>query len=198
MSQGTVAAACPRCKSPLIDPGGLGWCKACGYCRSLAESEPKAIQEIPLETPKSPDATSGSVVSQKPWWTWVSLIGMGAIIAGTWIAAQSLRLTPLERAILTSADVLASVAILLITQFIAVIKIAPEESTLGFWDALIPLRLYGMIFKRLPRSGFAVCVAAWALTAIITVNVFIGGMGHWLTYLPENKDAKVKRVPTTQ
>jgi len=43
LSSHNANVSCPRCKQPLVDPQGLGWCKACGYCRSLAETETKGI-----------------------------------------------------------------------------------------------------------------------------------------------------------
>ena len=34
---------CPRCGKTLVDPAGLGWCPACGYCKSLAQANPKSL-----------------------------------------------------------------------------------------------------------------------------------------------------------
>lgn len=92
----TNAAACPRCQKPLIDPNGLGWCKGCGYCRSLAESETKT-EKVVESKPNTVTATSAAIV-QTPTWFWVMLIGMAVIVAATWACGHYLKFTPLSRA----------------------------------------------------------------------------------------------------
>jgi len=188
MSQGTTTdeIPCPRCQAPLIDPHGICWCKECGFCRSLLECELKTVG-TGQPTQHNEITATGEAIGQAPFWFWVMLFGIAAIIGGTWAAGHYLRLTPLNRAILTSAEILGSVAILLFVQFIALMKIAPDDPTLTFKDALIPFRLYAQIFKRLPRMSFTVFIAAWYLTAIISANLFVGAVTHWLTYLPDSK-----------
>ena len=193
----TAALPCPRCQSPLIDPAGLGWCKACGYCRSLAEVDKKTA-EIEVAQQPSQLTVTGAVVGQTPLWVCVTLIGMGLIIAATWAASHYWRWTPLDRAIFTSGQVLASLTIILVAQFIALLKIAPEDAALTVKDAIFPFRLYALVLKRLPSMSFAIYAAVWGLTAIIAVNLFIGGLGHWLTYLPDSKKIEAKKIPTSQ
>ena len=49
--------SCPQCAAKLIDPNGLGWCRACGYCRSLeVERKSRPLQRPALPTPSSPMA----------------------------------------------------------------------------------------------------------------------------------------------
>jgi hypothetical protein len=182
-----IVIPCPRCEQPLIDPLGLGWCKACGYCHSLAETDRKTGQHAETASKPNQLTATSAAIGQAPLWVWVTLIGMAAVIGGTWAAGHYLRFTPLSRAVLTTVQTLAGVAILLVVQFVALMKIAPEDSSLTFKDAVFPFRLYGLIFKRLPAMSFAVFVAVWCLTAIISVNIFVGGLGHWLTYLPDSK-----------
>ena len=69
-------------------------------------------------------------------------------------------------------------------QFIGLLRIAPEETSLSFKDALIPFNLYGLVFKRLPSTRHTVYLGAWGIAAIVSAGVFIGGLGHWFTYLP--------------
>src|SRR2546426_426791 len=70
-----AADNCPHCRQPLIDPAGLGWCKACGYCRSL-ESE-----KIDKLLAAAPGPTRGAVLAgiagHLPVWIWVLLAGVG-------------------------------------------------------------------------------------------------------------------------
>jgi hypothetical protein len=88
---------------------------------------------------------------------------------------------------LTSLQIAGGVIIMLIGQFIGLLKIAPEESTLSFKDAVFPFRLYGFVFKRLPRTQLTLYFGIWGLAAAISAGVFIGGLPHWLTYLPDSK-----------
>lgn len=198
----TVAAAtqCPRCQQPLVDPEGLGWCKGCGYCKSLAEGEKTNAKAPPLpqEKPAQPNAVvaTGGAILQTPRWFWVSLIGAIIVAGGTFACAYHFKFTPLQRALLTTVQMTAGFVLMFVGQFIGVLRIAPEESTLGFWDAVIPFRLYGLIMKRLPSSSLTLYLGVWGLTAIITVNVFVGGLPHWLTYLPDSTKQKIPKAPS--
>src|ERR1035438_5154403 len=161
MSQGiatpaetSAAVPCPRCQQPLIDPHGLGWCKACGYCRSLAESEKQAGQtaQAPSAKPNTFTAT-GSALGKTPRLFWIALIGVVLIAGATFAGGHYLTLKPLERALLTTVQIGAGIILMFVGQFLGLLRIAPEESTLGFWDAIFPFRLYGLVFKRLPSPG---------------------------------------------
>src|SRR6188508_2429837 len=71
------ADACPRCRQPLIDPAGLGWCKACGYCRSLeTEQNHQLLGAAPA--PTRGEALAGAA-RQIPLWFWVLLAGIGVL-----------------------------------------------------------------------------------------------------------------------
>lgn len=190
----TIAVACPRCQKPLVDPKGLGWCKACGYCRSLVETETQAAQTPAATAPTTLTATS-SVIRQTATWIWVTLIGMTLVAGVTCALASWLTLSPLQRALLTSVQIAAGFALMFAGQFIGLLRIAPEESTLSFKDAVFPFRLYGLIFKRLPSTRHTVYLGAWGLAAIVAATVFIGGLGHWFTYVPgyqKNQTQKTK------
>ena len=47
-------------------------------------------------------------------------------------------------------------------QFLAVLRIAPEDSNLHFWDAVFPFRLYGLVLKRLPTTQTTLFLGIWA------------------------------------
>jgi hypothetical protein len=50
--------------------------------------------------------------------------------------------------------------------------------------------------KRLPASRHTLYLGAWGLTAIIAANDFIGGLDHWLNYLPgKNKNKVIPHKP---
>jgi hypothetical protein len=181
--------SCPRCQKPMVDPQGLGWCKACGYCRSL-EDGPKMPAPAPAAGPTHLTATAGAV-REIPGWFWVAAIGVVLIAVASFACGLFLTLKPLERALFTTAQVVAGLAVMFVGQFIALIRIAPEDSGLKFLDALLPFRLYGMVMKRLPAARLTIYLGAWGLTAIIAANVFIGGLDHWLNYLPGKNKNKV-------
>ena len=63
-------------------------------------------------------------------------------------------------------------------------KYEGEDSTLSFWDAVFPFRLYGMLGKRLPNTRHSLYLGIWGAAAIISAVIFIGGLGHWVNYLP--------------
>jgi len=52
---------CPRCGKPLTDAAGLGWCRACGYCRSLEEAKAPAPETSSFRR----DGMSGAVVPMR-------------------------------------------------------------------------------------------------------------------------------------
>ena len=184
-----INVPCPRCRKPLIDPKGLGWCKACGYCHSLADTETKA--PAPAAAKLTTMTATGSAIGQTPTWFWVTLIGIVLLAGTTFVCGRFLTMAPLERALLTTIQIVAGLACLFVGQFIALMRIAPEDSTLGFWDAIFPFRLYGFVFKRLPATRHTVYLGAWGVAAIVAAAVFIGGLGHWLTYLPNSQ----KKLP---
>ena len=130
---------------------------------------------------------TGAAVLQTPVWIWVMLFGAGMIVAGTWAVGRFFPLSPFERAFLTTAVIIGSIGAMFVGQFIGLLRIAPEDPTLTFKDAVFPFRLYGLAFKRLPAARLTVYLGAWGLAAIISAAVFVGGLGHWFTYLPNSQ-----------
>jgi hypothetical protein len=196
--QTTAATPCPRCKQPLVDPHGLGWCKACGYCRSLTESEAAGAQIPDAKAAAQNSLTAtGSAIGQTPIWFWVTLAGVVLVAGATFACGRYLTFTPLQRALLASVQIGAGFAIMIVGQFIGLLRIAPEDSALSFKDALFPMRLYGLVFKRLPATRHTLYLGAWGVAAILSAAVFIGGLQHWLTYLPGNQKNQ-SQIPKVQ
>ena len=187
-------APCPRCQKPLVDPNGLGWCRSCGYCRSLAESETtNAKAPVVKPGPQNSISATGWALGQTPMWFWVTLVGVVIVAGATFACGRYLKLTPFERALFTSVQMGAGFAMMLIGQFIALLRLAPEDSGLGFKDALFPFRLYGLVMKRLPSTQLTLYMGAWGIAAIVAANLFLGGLGHWLTHLPGTQ--KTSNIP---
>ena len=197
----SIVLPCPRCQQPLVDPAGMGWCKACGYCRSVSESG-KKVEATPVAKPATPNAitVTGSALTKTPIWLIVTVAGIVAIVGALIAIGRFVPMSPLQRAILTSSVIGGGVFLMFVGQFIGLLKIAPTEATLGFKDALFPFHLYGLIFKRLPEGQLTVYFGAWGLTAAITVAIVVGGLGHWFTYLPKsdkNQTQKTQAPKTT-
>jgi hypothetical protein len=183
------ATPCPRCQQPLVDPRGLGWCQACGYCRSLAEDRER-LPLAPSPAPAAAAAPSAAAQVQVPRWMVWLITGVVVIAASSWAVGRFVQLTPLQRALWTTIQAAEGVLIMFLSQSYALFRVAPEEATLHFVDALVPFRLYSLVFKRLPRLALVVCVGSWGLTLTLAAVLFIGGLGHWLNYLPKSQESK--------
>jgi hypothetical protein len=185
------AAPCPRCQRPLIDPNGLGWCRACGYCRSLDESE-KTTVHAAAQQHQSLKA-SGPDLGAVPTWIWATLFGVAVVSAANWMFGKYLPMGPFGRALFATLQIATGIGVMFIGQFMALIRIAPEDSALTFKDAIFPFRLYSLILKRLPVTKFSLYLGAWGLAAALSAGFLIGGLGHWFTYLPGYKAPPVKK-----
>ena len=184
---------CPRCAQPLVDPHGLGWCKGCGYCRSL-EME-KGNQLLQAAPEPSRGAVLAGAAGNVPLWLWLLLGGL-VVLAGMSLTAG--RLLPpgnnLTRALWTTAQIGAGWALAFVGQLVALVRIAPEDEKLSFKDALVPTRLWGLVFKRLPRLSGCLCISTWGVALALFAGLFIGGLPHWLTYLPGAKNSPTAKV----
>jgi hypothetical protein len=176
---------CPKCQTPLIDPRGIGWCQSCGYCHSLAEDKAK----LPLEKPADPQALvppGSGPTDPRSYLLAVSLVaGIVVLALASYAVHRYLHLTPLKRALWTTIQIALGVVVMFIGQWYALFKIAPEDATLHFTDAVVPFRLYGLVCKRLPRLALAIFLGVWGLSLVLCAVIFIGGLGHWFTYLPK-------------
>ena len=200
MNQVTAPApavtACPQCQQPLCDPKGIGWCKACGYCRSVAESG-KKVAATPTPKPAVPSTVSvtRSAILHTPTWLIVTVVGAVAIVVALLAIGRFMPMTALQRAVITSSVIVGGVFVMFVGQFIGLLKTAPTEATLSFKDAIFPFHLYGLVLKRMPEAQFTVYLGAWGMTAAVTVAIVIGGLGHWFTYLPKSDKNQPKNQP---
>jgi hypothetical protein len=181
---GPPTHGCPRCGQPLVDPQGLGWCKACGYCQSLG-TEPRRVKTTEAAAPRKPTwLEAGKLIGWQPLWFWVAIFSVTVLALGTYLAFEKVHPRPLPRALWTTIQIGVGVAFVFLGQFLALLRLAPEETTLGFKDAIVPGQLYGLMFKHLPATRWPFYLCCWGLTLIITANVFVGGLNHWFQYLP--------------
>jgi hypothetical protein len=182
-------AACPKCKGKLTDPGGLGWCQACGYCKSLEKD--KALAPAPeVEKPRKPSPLGGmemlEIVASLPWWFWVLTVGVIAIVAATFVPGRTLPKEGFQRAVWCTAQIGGGLAVIFIAQIWALIVVAPIDEKLGNKDAILSGRLWVMTIRRLPETYRQVWLGSWGLAAILAAVFIVGGLSHWLNYLPRS------------
>ena len=192
-----TTTACPRCSQPLLNASQLGWCQACGYCRLLDDTSKLSPQP---EEPAQPTTASvavkhaGDVVSRIPWWFHVLIAGVVSI---GWLSIWRSRTLPpegLPRAIWTTVQIVSGVLLLLIGQFVALVRAAPEDSQLSMKDMFVPFHLWSQVLKRASTLYQPLLMASWGLALTLSALIFIGGLGHWMTYLPGGKNAVTKKV----
>jgi len=183
---------CPRCRLQLIDPTGLGWCRGCGFCRSL---EDERTNELLQKTQaRGPQVSMGMVAGHIPMWSWVLVGGIVVAVAASLVIGYLLPAgSNFIRALWTTVQVAVALLVIFICQLLALVQIAAEDEKLGFKDALMPTRLWSLVCKRLPATAASLWGATWALALIIGALLFIGGLGHWNEYLPGVKDKQKQK-----
>jgi hypothetical protein len=192
--QAPAKTPCPRCGKPLTDPAGMGWCQACGFCKSLEEDKAKVKVQAPAAQQAKPSnaAEAAKIATSIPRWFWPLLLGVVGFSAASLLPARQLAPNSLQRALWTTCQIGAGVFLIFLAQFIALVRIAPEDEKLSFKDVFMPTRLWSLVFKRLPAQKFALWLAGWGLAISLSGGILIGGMDYWLTYLPGGKNAAKK------
>jgi hypothetical protein len=183
---------CPKCRLQLIDPTGLGWCRGCGYCRSLEDETAKQL--LQQTQARGPQVTMAGLIGHIPIWFWVLLIGLVAAVAAScaigFLLPDGSNFT---RALWATAQIAFALLAIFACQLFALVHIAAEDEKLGFKDALVPTRLWSLVCKRLPDTACYLWGATWSLALIVSAFLFIGGLDHWYGYLPGAKDEKTKQ-----
>jgi hypothetical protein len=183
-------ALCPRCTKPLADPRGLGWCQACGYCRTLEED----CAHLPLAKPAAKEPAAPQPPSTAPanrsTWPIVLIVGVVLLAVICFAASRFVPLTPLQRATWTSVQIALGVLLVLEGQCYALIVLAPKDEKLNFIDAIVPFRLYGLVCENLPRLRLTLWFSSWGLTMVFSALICVGGLSHWLTVLPKSSDSQ--------
>src|SRR5258708_1030023 len=109
-SEDNAVAPCPRSQKALFDPAGLGWCKACGYCRSVAESDTK-VEQAPVKAQPNTMTATSDAIGQMPKWFWVALIGVALIVGITFMIGHKSRMSPFDRALFATVQIGIGVAV---------------------------------------------------------------------------------------
>jgi hypothetical protein len=186
--------ACPRCKGKLTDPGGLGWCQTCGYCHSLEQEKARTPLAAAAAPARRPSFLGGlemfEVVSALPGWFWGLLLGIAAVAGATFVPATQLPRVGLLRTVWCTGQIGVGLLLIFAAQVWTLLLLAPEDEKLGNKDALLPTRLWAQALRRLPRTWRPVCLASWGLAAALSAVFIVGGLSHWLNYLPKASGGK--------
>jgi hypothetical protein len=193
-----VPSTCPRCQGKLTDPNGLGWCQACGYCRSLEEDREK----VPLSKPAlaAPRVSLFGLVeccqmlTMLPRWAWVLGGGTVAVVLVAAAAGQLLPRLGLERSLWGTVAMGVGGVIMVGAQIAALVAIAPHDERLSGKDLLFPARLWALTLKRLPATRWQVWFWVWGLTLIIGARHFLDGF-RWVRFPVPRKVSLVHPHP---
>jgi hypothetical protein len=190
---GSASTPCPKCGNALIDPSGLGWCKSCGFCQSLADDNAGQLLTEEKAAPVGGVAMAGGAIFTLPLWFWASFL---CVAIGIFFSIVMDRRLPegdnLRRATWASMQLAVGYVVVFIAQWFALVTIAPEELSLSFKDAVFPLKLWGLIFVRLPKLKECLWTALLGMGLMVGSVAFIGGFSHWLNYLPKSSLAQEK------
>ena len=166
----------------MAETAGLGWCAACGYCRSFEEDQ--ALFAKPAASAPTAVAETSKAVTTMPAWVWLMVVGLlGVAVASYWTGLQ-LPKRSYSRALWCTVQVAAGLFLAFVAQFIALVRLAPHDETLSFKDALFPGRLWAVGFKHMRIFAFHFCLAVWGLALVTSAFVFVGGLDYWFDLLP--------------
>jgi len=188
--------SCPKCGKDLIDPNGLGWCKDCGYCKSLADDNAKELLALKRAAGM---AKAGGAITVLPLWFWVSLLFFAIGIFFSIVMDQRLPESgTLQRAMWATLQVLVGYVVVFLAQWSALVTIAPEEPSLSYKDSVLSFKLWVMIMKRLPELRECLWTALLGLSLMIGSVAFIGGFEHWFGYVPKTMTEREKELARTR
>jgi hypothetical protein len=189
----TPSVPCPRCGGRLSNPEGLGWCPACGYCRSLQENPDQAA----VGAPKAAHRPSPlgivefiEVVSKLPVWLWVLLGGTTIIVVISVAASCVLPEDSLGRALWSSIQLGVGFLGLFAAQVWAFLLIAPESEHLSAKDLIVSPRLWSMTCRRLPASQRQVWLGGWSVATMLSALFLVGGLSYWYQFYKPKKLAE--------
>ncbi|MCI0459990.1 MAG: hypothetical protein L0Z62_23815 [Gemmataceae bacterium] len=190
----TDQVACPACGGKLIDPDGLGWCQACGYCRSMQTERTREQRRKPRKKPPRGDSPLGVVeffclLAATPRWVYALFGGVGAIVLLSLLPNQLFADSPLGRCLWCTCQLAVGVIFVLAAQSWAVMVLADSDERLSGKDAIFSGRLWVLAVRKLPATQRQFCLGLWGLTTILCAFFLVGGLTHWLTYLPRSANA---------
>jgi hypothetical protein len=186
---GGVLDRCPRCRGQLISPNSLGWCQKCGYCRTLEEDKARVVIERPAAHRGGAPSRLEMVywLTRVPGWAWILVCGVVSILLVVFPVSHRLPDDCLERAVWCLVQLGAGLILFWGTQFWTLLMVADRDEKLGAKDVFLSGHLWSVAARALPLTRWQFCLAAWAVTLIITAFWPIGGLDYMFRYLPRSR-----------
>ena len=186
----STAAVCPRCSAKLTNPEGLGWCPACGYCRSLEQDAGKAALAA-ASAARKPSALGFveffELLGRLPRWLailvgGITIVGMVSVAANIILPDDSL-----VRALWFSVQLGLGLIGLFAAQVWAFVLIAPQSDHLSAKDVILSARLWGMTCRRLPETQRQLWLGGWSMAAMLCAVCIVGGYSYWYQFYKPQK-----------
>jgi hypothetical protein len=136
-------------------------------------------------------AEFAGLIVHLPFWVWIMAAGVVAIGVVTGLLRHSLHLAPFPRCIWCTLQIAGGAVVLLLASFWALLQVANEDENMTAKDVFLPVRLWSLACKRLPKTSMALCLAVWGVTAIIAAAVLVGGLTEWFKHLPKPSTAAI-------
>jgi hypothetical protein len=188
---------CPRCQARLVDPQGMGWCQACGFCRSVEEGQGQVPgRRAATAKPSLLGANEfGFLLTHIPGWVYVLVVGCGAVFVASLMPATQLPEGSYERAVWATVQIVVGLVMIFGGQLIVLFALAPLDEKLSFKDAVLPFRIWALAFQRGGRFRVPFWLGSWGLSAVVAAFFVIGGLEYWERYLPRSRPPEQQQAP---
>ena len=192
---------CPRCRVPLADPDGLGYCAGCGYCRSLEQDrKAAALVAPPPAEPRKPATRLGaaeffSLMALAPTWIWVLTFVTLAVGPISFFADR--RLPPSgtpDRGYWSAGQLGVGILLLVMGQAWALSMLWARGERLGVGEMVWPFRLWVRAARWLPDTRWPLALGASGFAAGLAAVFWVGGFSFWLTVHTEEDEAELVRL----
>ncbi len=173
---------CPRCGKAMLDPGGIVWCPACGYCPLLEARATKGRQPTAAPSPSRLGAAEFLLaVDALPGWLRVLVVGVLFILVVSLAANIFLPHASYLRVGWSAAQLFAGLVALVVAH-VGALRTVPTvevrarsrsaDSIVGLWRAAVAM---------MPATRWPVTLLAWGLTLVLCSVFVVGGFGWWLS-----------------
>jgi hypothetical protein len=163
-----------------MDPTGLTWCPACGYCPLLETPTVERGRKTPRSLAKLGAVDFFKVVGTTPDWLWRLLFGVVAAVAISLVADFLLIETAHDRAVWGLWQLLAGLGLVLVAHVLALRQVTVVEARScsgGSWSLT---GLWRATLGRLPETRWPVNLVSWGGSLILCSVLIVGGLGWWI------------------
>jgi hypothetical protein len=143
---------CPRCLADLKEIGGKEWCAKCGY-----SSDDEQLRPAPAE-PRGPLV---------PFWVWMLVFGLAAIVAATCFRREFLPAGSTARVWWILIELAAGAVLYLVGHVFVVVVTFRQWRDGEVFKYIDPLTMAKYALEYLPRTRWGVCLAVWGVAAFL-------------------------------